>query len=357
METNIPEGLQHQPASTIARWIASNGFNCVRLTFSIDMAISSGVTVATSFTNAAAPAGVSVSAMQSLYAQVVAKNPWIGSTTTTRNAFEQVIRELAGANVMVVLDNHVSRAGWCCGMSDGNGWWASASGYNADNSRYFDTGNWLAGLRSMAALAAAHPNVVGLALRNELRAAWTQDWNGHADWYSHVEQGGAAVLGANPNLLIIVGGVGYATDFTFIYDRMVNRTFFGNKLVWEYHNYAWSGIPAGDCAGHQKLMGDKAGYLLAQGKVYTAPLFVSEFGWAQRSPSPDESAYAACLVNYLEGNDADWAYWALAGSYYVRDATVNSDESFGLLTSDWGGWRNATFRSTLGRIWEVTQGP
>lgn len=32
MEVNIPEGLQHQPVATIAQWVASNGFNCVRLT-------------------------------------------------------------------------------------------------------------------------------------------------------------------------------------------------------------------------------------------------------------------------------------------------------------------------------------
>lgn len=39
MELSIPEGLQHQPVATIANWIGSNGFNCVRLTFNIDMAL------------------------------------------------------------------------------------------------------------------------------------------------------------------------------------------------------------------------------------------------------------------------------------------------------------------------------
>ena len=42
---------------------------------------------------------------------------------------------LARANIMVILDNHVSRADWCCSETDGNGLW-----YNAD---YPET-TWLA---------------------------------------------------------------------------------------------------------------------------------------------------------------------------------------------------------------------
>jgi endoglucanase len=53
----------------------------------------------------------------------------------------------------------------------------------------------------------------------------------------------------------------------------------------------------------------------------------------------------------------DWAYWALQGSYYVRDANADVDESFGLLKKDWSDWRNTEFKGLLGNMWQQTQGP
>ncbi|KAH6902062.1 glycoside hydrolase superfamily [Coprinopsis sp. MPI-PUGE-AT-0042] len=354
METNIPEGLQHQPAGNIAQWIASNRFNCVRLTYAIDMALNPDRRVSDSFTAAASPAGVSTSAMQTLYNQAVSKNSWL-SSSTVRGAFARVIQELDQRGVMVILDNHNSRASWCCGTGDGNGWWSSASGYNADNSRYFDTNNWINGLRNMASFANSHPNVVGMSLRNELRAVGSQDGNNHADWYNLVGQGANAVRGANQNVLIVIGGVSYATELGYIYGKPFNKSNFPDKLVYEFHNYQWT-FGKQDCTQHQKLMGDKAGYLLTQNQAYTGPLFLSEFGWNQNSATADEVAYTSCLVKYMENNDAEWAYWALMGSYYVREGKVNFDESFGVLNSDWSGWRNSNFTRSIGRMFDVLKG-
>lgn len=58
----------------------------------------------------------------------------------------------------------------------------------------------------MANFAKSHANVVGLALRNELRAVGSQDGNNHADWYNFVAQGANAVHSTNANLLIPIGG-------------------------------------------------------------------------------------------------------------------------------------------------------
>lgn len=355
MEVNIPEGLQHQSASTIATWIASNGFNCVRLTYSIDLALNPNYKVSDSFTRAASPAGVTTATMQSLYNSAVSKNSWLSSSTTL-GAFAKVIDELGARGIMVVLDNHISRAGWCCSTSDGNGWWDSASGYTASNSQYFKTQDWLNGLKAMAQFAASHSNVVGLALRNELRAVGSQDGNNHADWYNYVNQGVSSIYNANQNLLIVIGGVGYATDLSYLYGKPFNRSPYPNKVIYEFHNYEWS-FSQPDCTQHKKLMGDRAGYLLVQDEEYTGPLWLSEFGWAQNNPSAAENAYIKCLVSYMEDNDAEWAYWALMGSYYVRDKTANKDETFGLLATDWSGWRNGTFPTTLGKMMTVTQGP
>src|SRR3954454_24707324 len=82
METNIPEGLHRQSMDYLVSWIQRQGFNCVRLTYSIDHALNPSITVSDSFTKAAADAKASLPAMQALYAQVLTKNPWIAHATT-----------------------------------------------------------------------------------------------------------------------------------------------------------------------------------------------------------------------------------------------------------------------------------
>ncbi|KAI0707380.1 glycosyl hydrolase family 5 protein/cellulase [Earliella scabrosa] len=355
MEVNIPEGLQYQSAAYIANWIGSNGFNCVRLTYSIDMALNPNLRVSDSFTAAASPAGVSTSTMQSLYNSVVSKNPWIANATVL-STFARVIDELKAKNVMVVLDNHNSRAGWCCTGSDGNGWWDAASGYNDANSRYFNTNNWLNGLSAMASFAASHSNVVGMSLRNELRASGGQDGNNHADWYKFVGQGLNAIHSRNPNLLMVVGGPSYATDIGFLYNSPLDRSAYPDKIVWEFHNYRWSWSYS-SCDDHQSKLGQKAGFLLIQNRTFTGPLWLSEFGWNQDTPTAEEKAYYTCLANYMQGNDAEWAYWGLQGSYYVRDKQANFEETFGLVKKDWSDWRNGTFRSILGSMFDIKGGP
>lgn len=36
--------------------------------------------------------------------------------------FDAVAAELAKQQIWVHLDNHISKAMWCCGASDGNAW-------------------------------------------------------------------------------------------------------------------------------------------------------------------------------------------------------------------------------------------
>jgi endoglucanase len=80
-------------------------------------------------------------------------------------------------------------------LIDGNGWWSSAAGYSATNSRYFNTDHWLTGLAAMANFSLSHPNVIGLSLRNELRAVGNQDAQNtsHADCYKYISLGAATV--------------------------------------------------------------------------------------------------------------------------------------------------------------------
>ena len=355
-EVNVPEGLHAQSLNTITSWIANAGFNCVRLTYSIDMALNPNQKVSDSFTAAASSTGAG-SKLTALYTTAASKNPFLSSGTTL-GAYSEIIKSLGNHGIMVILDNHNSHAGWCCSTGDGNGWWDSASGYNADNSRYFNTANWLKGLAAMATFGKSYPNVIGLSLRNELRAVGSQDGNSHADWYNIVGQATSAIHAANPNALIVVGGVSYATDFSFLGSKPFDRSKLDNKVVWEFHTYSWStSLATTDCAAYTKHLGNVAGYLLTQNKAYTGPLWLSEFGWAQNGQTAGETKYIDCLAKYMTNNDAEWAYWALQGSYYYREGTVNYDEGFGVLNKDWSGWRNSSFPKVIGGMFQQTQGP
>jgi hypothetical protein len=319
------------------------------------MALNPNVRVQDSFNNAASAAGVPLADLQAVYRSAVSRNPFLANATV-QETFGAVVDALGARNVLVVMDNHVSRASWCCGMSDGNGWWDAAAGYNSANSRFFNTGNWLEGLRRMARWSASRPNIVGMSLRNELRAASGQDGNSHADWYRFTTEGCNAIHSNNANLLIVVGGVGYGTTLDFLGSRQLDRSAYPDKIVWEFHSYAWSQSVT-DCNNYRSEMGRKAGYLLSQNRAYTGPLWLSEFGYSQASQSAEERSYITCLVGYLESNDAEWAYWALQGSYYIRNGRINLDESFGLLNYNWSGWRNQAFVAQMGRTWQMTQGP
>ena len=115
------------------------------------------------------------------------------------------------------------------------------------------------------------------------------------------------------------------------------------------------------------ILGARDGFILESGKPFTGPLWLSEFGALQvidgssgglgGAETALEQAWLKCIVPYMEGNDADWAVWAVQGGYYLREGEVDADESYGLLDHSWTDWRNATFKSALGSMFEMTQGP
>src|SRR5271163_5369844 len=78
---------------------------------------------------------------------------------------DAVVDALAKAHIMVILDNHMSRADWCCDEKDGNGLW-----YNDE----YPESKWLADWRTITARYKHERWVIGADLRNELRsgAAW-----------------------------------------------------------------------------------------------------------------------------------------------------------------------------------------
>ncbi|KAI1396119.1 glycoside hydrolase family 5 protein [Hypoxylon fuscum] len=364
-EANLPEGLNKQSIDYIADFISQQGFNCVRLTYSIDHALNPDVLVSDSFTAAAGAANVSATDMNSMYTSVAQNNPFVNGATT-RAVFESVIAALWKRGVMTILDNHVSKASWCCNIDDGNGWWDEGFGYNDMNSRYFKTQDWLNGLEAIATWSISQPGVIGMGLRNEVREWLLQGLNGREDWYNFMTQAATRVHAANPELLVVMGGTQSATDLTHLRtNKNIDWSAWAGKHVWEWHAYSFTvtfAVAKGNCDLLKQTYGLFDGFVLEQDKDYTAPLILSEFGFGMTGGpndglSDDDNSYFQCLRDYVTGNDGEWAMWAVQGSYYVRQGAVGAEESWGLLDADWKALRNAKVPEMLAPMFQVTQGP
>jgi hypothetical protein len=55
------------------------------------------------------------------------------------------------------------------------------------------------------------------------------------DWATHVKAAAAAIYGANPNLLVMIGGISYDLDLSWLYSTPLDRSSFANRTVWEAH--------------------------------------------------------------------------------------------------------------------------
>ncbi|PQQ05210.1 uncharacterized protein Pyn_23910 [Prunus yedoensis var. nudiflora] len=339
LEAVVAEGLSKQPVDAISKRIASLGFNCVRLTWPTFLATNdtlASVTVRQSFQSLGL--SESIAGLQS-------NNPSIIDLTLIQ-AYQAVVSSLGKNNVMVILDNQVSKPGWCCSSSDGNGFFGD---------QYFNPDIWIKGLTRMATLFKGVANVVGMSLRNELRGP-KQNVD---DWYKYMQRGAEAVHSANPDVLVILSGLNYDKDLSFLADRPVNLTFSG-KTVYEVHWYgfsdgqAWkSGNPNQVCGTVVNNMKRKSGFLLEKG----FPLFVSEFGVDQRGTNVNDNRYLNCFMAAAAELDVDFALWTLAGSYYLKDGVLGMNEYYGVLNSDWSDIRNSSLSQRLSVLQSPFQGP
>jgi endoglucanase len=332
-------GLDRASLAAIASSIRSMGFNSVRIPWSNEM---------------------------------VETNPRVGLAHLGANpalsgkraleVLDAVIEALAAEGLVVILDNHISDAGWPDGEGDGNGlWW---------NERYPEK-SWIADWRTLARRYRSVPAVVGADLRNEPRPAVLGDgkrrvpvWGGtdpETDWRAAVERCGNAVLEENPNLLIIVEGVNFSSDFSGASTRIPLKV--PDRLVWSPHDYAWFHNGLRSNAELHEDLGRRWGFLLVQDKPWTAPVWVGEFGTSHESPDhvyadSGPGLWYAAFRAYLYGADIDWCYWALNGTQ-SRGATrtFGAEETFGILDKTWKAPALPRHLDALRTLLPATQGP
>ncbi|KAI3318072.1 glycoside hydrolase family 5 protein [Xylariaceae sp. AK1471] len=348
-EVMIPDGLQYQSIATVVSKIKSLGMNAIRLTYAIQMVdqiYSNGkdTTVQQSFTNALGSTNG-----PKVYSQFIAKNPSFNASTTRLEVFDAVAAECAKQQIHVHLDNHMSKAAWCCSTTDGNAWFGDKD---------YSVSNWVRGLTYMANHGKSWTALTSMSLRNELRSPdddsslKSQSYNWR-DWYSYIKQGTSAIHTANPNILIFLSGLDFDTYIT----PMVQGTAmtpgttkysandfsgYANKLVLEIHNY---NNDATSCSSLQSSLYNNGFQAMHKEDAKTAnvfPVVLTEFGFAQ-TDTEWKRVYATCIASYLAQQKAGWFIWVISGSYYIRSGTQDYEEAWGLLNHDWSNWRSQSY--------------
>ena len=320
-----PGGLDLQPLGALAARVVALGFNCVRLPWSLQL-----------FRDDPPVARDVLSANADLW-------PRDAPAPRSTAVMDATVNALDDAGLMVVLDNHVGRADWCCDERDGDGLWF--------NSEYSENA-WIATWASVA--ARYRGRVVGADLRNEVRPARGRapTWGdgGPRDWRGAAERCAAAVLAANPELLVVVGGLDFGLDLARAARfpvRLPARS--RDKLVYSAHQYAWS-CPAcvaeRDRARFEAKLDREWGYLV---DAAVAPVWLGEFGTthdaagvgaagdgAARPRAPPQGMWFQWLLAYAARKRVSYAYWSLDGTQSSgRTRRRGAEETYGLLDATW----------------------
>ncbi|CAD7944407.1 unnamed protein product [Amoebophrya sp. A25] len=216
LETFVVGGLQVQTLEHVALAIRKLHFNCVRLVYSLDLVFEKQTTPV-----------AAIAANQPLLDANADQQPY-------QILFKKTVEALTNLKIAVILNNHNSDAGWCCSALDGNGLWYSSS---------YPEKNWLDHLSQVARDFRDNPYVVGIDLRNEVRAAngvlpkwYTGDKA--TDWGSAALRGGIGVNLENPDMLVVVGGVWY-NMFLCDVPKLPIHEFLPGKVVYTSHAYSW----------------------------------------------------------------------------------------------------------------------
>jgi endoglucanase len=340
-DMGVPAGLDRIDRGTLAGLVAAQGFNSVRLPFSVWM------------TEQTAPVPQrALTANPDLFG----KNPL--------EVFDACVKALTDKGLIVIPNCHLLDFGWCCTDDDTNGLWF--------NDR-FPPQKFTAAWQVIATRYASNPLVAGMDIKNEPRSAKvggqvlkpTWGTGGRTDFAAMYTSVGNAIHNVDPHALIICEGLGYASDLTGVHNHPVklNKP---NKVVYSMHDYHWFHTDAHQTqAAYIAAMTQKGGYIPA-GNI--APLWIGEFGRIAAAPQPGTQGPEPWWGNiqaWLTQADIDWCWWALnpthgqastPGGGQVAHAGGTA-EPFGLLTPDWSGVGFPAIVTSLKAIMHPHSGP
>ncbi|UTT90264.1 hypothetical protein NDA17_002816 [Ustilago hordei] len=395
-ETTIPEGIEFRSIADIVSMMKYVGYNFVRHTYPIQM-------IDQIYENNGTDITVQHALLYALgedngtriMEMINKNNPQITNSTTRLEVYSMIAEEEKKQGMLMHLDNHISRAIWCCSHDDGNAWFGDMD---------FDVSKWHRGHRYMAEWAKKHSNIVSMSLRNELRKSAVKpgleyNWN---TWWGNVSEAAENIHATNPNLLITISGLDYDIDLSALttqanlytapyvntdMDRVANaeslppvyadiaNTKFGkaNKAVLELHAYKMStyyqdhlencgAIQAGLYRFGFNALGESARPDSCNNSTdfsdpnscppakITLPTLLTEFGDAQDS-SYGNVIMQKCLRDFTTKNKIGWAHWSLAGSYHIRQNVVFNNDSWGLTNPTWTEYQSKEMVDGFFRPW------
>lgn len=202
-------GLQRQDVRVLAQRIASLGFNCVRLVYSTEGVVTN----------------------PKVNESYVAANPQLRGCRFLE-CLDAVVEALTQEHVMVIMNNHLNTAGWCCNINQEEGLWYT-KGYNAST--------WMHSVVQLAARYKDNPWVVAHDLRNEPHSYENTylEWGSgdvSNDYLRAMETAGNAVLDVAPDVLIVIEALCFGMELRPVIQRQVQLKH-PNRVVYEVHNY------------------------------------------------------------------------------------------------------------------------
>jgi endoglucanase len=340
-DVGVPAGLDRVDRGTLAGLIAAQGFNSVRLPFSVWM------------TEQGAP----------VPQQALAANPDLLGKTPLE-VYDACVKALTDKGLIVIPNCHLLDFGWCCNDDDANGLWFND---------HWPAAKFTAAWQTIAKRYASNPLVAAMDIKNEprsakvgghvLKPAW--GGGGQTDIAAMYTSVGNMIHQFAPDSLIICEGLGYAQDLTGVANHPIRLAKPG-KVVYSMHDYQWfHNGPNQTQAAYLADMIHKGGYLVANN---IAPLWIGEFGRACADPPPGNAGpepWWSHLQAWLKQADLDWCWWALnpthnqasfPGGGQIAHA-FGTSEPFGLLSPDWSGVGFPGIVNTLKQIMAPHSGP
>lgn len=151
----IPPGLDIQPRDRIAALIRNIGFNSVRLPYSDEMVAKNPVVD------------------PSLLAANLDLVEAAGGVVRALDVFTAVVDSLTAAGLMVIVNDHITQAAWCCGANPCDGSWANdwfGGKLFCPVSQSLE--QWIANWETIMAPLVGNKLMIGADLRNEVRGLW-----------------------------------------------------------------------------------------------------------------------------------------------------------------------------------------
>jgi endoglucanase len=340
-DMGVPAGLDRVERGTLAGLIAAQGFNSVRLPFSVWM------------TQQSTP----------VPAQALSANPDLQGQSPLE-VYDACVKALTDQGLIVIPNCHLLDFGWCCADNDSNGLWF--------NDRWPEA-KFTAAWQTIAKRYASNPLVAAMDIKNEPRSATvggkvlkpTWGGGGQTDIAVMYTSVGNMIHQFAPDVLIICEGLGYAQDLTAVGSHRIQLTK-PNKVVYSMHDYHWfHNDPSQTQPAYLADVTHKGGYVAANN---IAPLWIGEFGRVCAAPQPGTQGpepWWTHIQAWLKQGDLDWCWWALnpthgqasmPGGASVAHA-FGTSEPFGLLTQDWSGVGHPDIVNTLKPMMAPHTGP